>query len=79
MKRFVAVLAACFAAVGTTAGTASASANKTNVGVQVASIHQTSLAKASATQFGGFFSSNTANAYSANFASIKQSLTQINF
>ena len=77
MKRFVAVLAACFAAVGTTAGTASA--NKTNVGVQVASIHQTSLAKASATQFGGFFSLNAANAYSANYASIKQSLTQINF
>jgi hypothetical protein len=77
MKRFVAVLAVVCAAVGTTTGTASA--NNTNVGVQVASIHQTSLAKASAVQFGGFFSLNAANAYSANYASIKQSLTQINF
>jgi hypothetical protein len=76
MKRFVAVLAIAFAAVGTTTGTASA--KNTNVGVQVASIHQTSVAKASAVQFGGFFSSNSANAYSANFALIKQSLTQIN-
>jgi hypothetical protein len=77
MKRFVAILALVFAAVGTTTGTASA--NDTNVGVQVARIHQTSLAKASAVQFGGFFSLNVANANSANYASIRQSLTQINF
>jgi hypothetical protein len=75
MKRFAAVLAIVFAAVGTTAGTASAD---TNVGVQVASINQTSVAKASAVQFGGFFSLNKANANSANFALIKQSLIQIN-
>ena len=77
MKRFVAVLAVVCAAVGTTTGTASA--GNTNVGIQVAKVHQTSVAKASAVQFGGFFSLNAAIAASANFASINQSLTQTNF
>lgn len=76
MKRFAAVLALVGAVVVTATGTATA--GDTNVGVQVASIKQVSLANASAVQYGAFLSLNAANASSANYASIGQWLTQTN-
>jgi hypothetical protein len=79
MKRFASTLALVVGIAGSAVGTASA--GDTNVGVQLASITQKSVAIAPATQFGGgTFSTNynQANAASANYASINQWMLQVN-
>jgi hypothetical protein len=79
MKRF-AIALALVAGVGAT-GASTAGAADTNVGVQVATITQTSVAIAPAVQFaGGFFSTNLNASYAnaANYASITQLQAQVN-
>jgi hypothetical protein len=77
-KRFASVLTVVAALAGT--GVSTASANDTNVGVQMASISQTSLASSSATQFAdfSFVAVNKSEAESANYAAIIQLLSQPN-
>lgn len=81
MKRLAIALTLVSGVGAAFAGTAGASGPDTNVGVQVATITQTSLAIAPAVQFGGGFGSvnlNSAKATSANFASIGQWQLQLN-
>jgi curli biogenesis system outer membrane secretion channel CsgG len=74
-KRFASVLTLVAALAAT--GVSTASAQGTNVGAQVASINQTSLASSSATQIAGFsFNWNSSSAESANYAAIVQLLSQ---
>ena len=76
-KRFASVLAlvAALAAMGAN----TASANDTNVGVQLANIEQLSSASSFASQFAGSgINTNVANASSANYAAIVQLLSQSN-
>jgi hypothetical protein len=77
-KRFAAVLTVVAALAAT--GVSTASAHDTNVGVQVASIDQTSIAASSATQNAAFslVNLNSSSAQSANFAAIVQLLSQSN-
>jgi hypothetical protein len=77
MKRFAATLALVVGIAGSAVGTASAG---TNVGVQLATITQTSVAIAPAVQFGGgtlSSNNNQSNAAAANFASINQWMLQL--
>jgi hypothetical protein len=78
MKRFATTLALVVGIAGSAVGTASAD---TNVGVQLATITQTSVAIAPAVQFGGgtlSSNNNQSNAVAANFASINQWMLQLN-
>jgi hypothetical protein len=78
MKRFATTLALVVGIAGSAVGTASAD---TNVGVQLATITQTSVAIAPAVQFGGgtlSSNNNQSNATAANFASISQWMLQLN-
>jgi hypothetical protein len=80
MKRFATTLALVVGIAGSAVGTASAGPN-TNVGVQLATITQTSVAIAPAVQFGGgtlSSNNNQSNAAAANFASINQWMLQLN-
>ena len=75
-KRFASVLTLVAALAAT--GVSPASAQDANVGVQVASITQTSLAASSANQIAGFslVNLNSSSAQSANYAAIVQLLSQ---
>jgi hypothetical protein len=77
-KRFASVLTLVAALAAT--GVSTASAQDTNVGVQLASITQLSSANSSATQFAGpaFVNLNASSAESANYAAIVQWLSQSN-
>lgn len=79
MKRIIALCSTVVALAGV--GASAASAQSTNVGVQIASITQTSAAVAPAVQLGngGLFNNNSSSATSANYAAIVQGLTQFNF
>ena len=78
MKRFATTLALVVGVAGSAVGTASAD---TNVGVQLASITQKSVAIAPAVQYAGGKGStnnNQSNATAANFASINPWMLQLN-